>query len=412
MEENRKYLGTEKTNLMQFQFKIHTQDCNGKCIYWLLKKKKRKSICLQILKKQIPRLQAGLLGWESLEFCTLNTFPWGYQQTLNFGVSSLKTTKGPGISSSLTAMGKLINKLVWQDFHSYLLFGRSEWGLWVSRRRQGTGEGILQPWIKCSCSLSVHYWPHHQAISSQLLPQTHPKGYSDLSWYPLATKFPSSKLNRWRGFSYQMWAWLGASRKKRLSSEEPRKTHTAQGHCHQIAMESRCGPFQPNPAALSATCPDNRRQNSLQWWSSAARGPGSWWPTGNALHQLFLTLQAPSPPYQFTNHYGGKFHARAQHTSGFPPCLSLRSQQTEKSWFFFLSLPINTFEVIFNNLDAVTESFPGPSLFQSLCFAEGQKEACPRAVRITMRSFGSFLYKGLLPSGLLQHLLPEPLSSC
>lgn len=30
--------------------------------------------------------------------------------------------------------------------------------------------------------------------------------------------------------------------------------------------------------------------------------------------------------------------------------------------FFFLSLPINTFEVIFNNLDAVTESFPGPSL--------------------------------------------------
>lgn len=62
MEENRKYLGKEKTNLMQFQFKIHTQDCNGKCIYWLLKKKKRKSICLQILKKQIPRLQAGLLG--------------------------------------------------------------------------------------------------------------------------------------------------------------------------------------------------------------------------------------------------------------------------------------------------------------------------------------------------------------
>ena len=133
-----------------------------------------------------------------------------------------------------------------------------------------------------------------------LPPHTHPKGHSDLSWYRLATKFPSSKLNRWRGFSHQMWAWLGAGRKERLSSEEPRKTHTAQGHCHQIAMESRCGPFQPNPAELSATCPDNCRQNSLQWWSNAARGPGSWWPTGNALYQPFLTLQ-PTPPH--TNHY-------------------------------------------------------------------------------------------------------------
>lgn len=29
-----------------------------------------------------------------------------------------------------------------------------------------------------------------------LPPHTHPKGHSDLSWYRLATKFPSSRLNR------------------------------------------------------------------------------------------------------------------------------------------------------------------------------------------------------------------------
>lgn len=45
MEKNRKYLGKEKTNFVQFQFKIHTQDCNGKCIcYWLLKKKEEKHL--------------------------------------------------------------------------------------------------------------------------------------------------------------------------------------------------------------------------------------------------------------------------------------------------------------------------------------------------------------------------------
>lgn len=76
MEENRKYLGKEKTNFVQFQFKIHTQDCNGKYIcYWLFKKKKKKE------EKHLPRdtekadsqAPGSTSGMRiSLEFCTLD----------------------------------------------------------------------------------------------------------------------------------------------------------------------------------------------------------------------------------------------------------------------------------------------------------------------------------------------------
>ena len=94
--------------------------------------------CLPVsIKKQIPGLKAGLLGSESQEFCTLNKFLWGYQQTLNFRVSSLRTTAGSGMSSSLTALGKLINKLVQRCFHCVSLFS-------LGRRvgRKGTKTGI------------------------------------------------------------------------------------------------------------------------------------------------------------------------------------------------------------------------------------------------------------------------------
>ena len=92
---------------MKLWFQIHTQHCNVKYIsYWLLENKKERKKERERkeekrlpgdIEKQIPRLKAGLLGSESLEFCTLNMFPWGYQQALNFGVSSLKTTVGLGI---------------------------------------------------------------------------------------------------------------------------------------------------------------------------------------------------------------------------------------------------------------------------------------------------------------------------
>lgn len=85
------------------------------------------------IKKQISRLKTGLLGSESQEFCTLNKFLWGYQQTRNFRVATLRTTAGSGMSSSLTATLKLISKLVQQCFHGPLVWGEG---------RKGTKTGI------------------------------------------------------------------------------------------------------------------------------------------------------------------------------------------------------------------------------------------------------------------------------
>lgn len=89
-----------------------------------LKNRKLEEKCLPVsIKKQIPMLKAGLLGSESQEFCTLNKFLWGYQQTPNFRGSSPRTTASSGMSSSLTVMEKLINKLVGQCFPGHLVWG-------------------------------------------------------------------------------------------------------------------------------------------------------------------------------------------------------------------------------------------------------------------------------------------------
>lgn len=64
MEENRKYLGKEKLILCNFSLRYTPKIAMENIfVIKLFKKKKRKSICLETLKKlQIPRLQAALLG--------------------------------------------------------------------------------------------------------------------------------------------------------------------------------------------------------------------------------------------------------------------------------------------------------------------------------------------------------------
>ena len=126
---------------MKFLFWIHTQDCNVKYIFYWQKKKRKNYVCLGLL-KQFPRFKAGLLGSVSQEFCTLNEFPWGYQYTVNFGVSSLGTSVGSGVSGSLIAMKELI-KLLPPCSDGYPLFGRGSGD-------DGTRAGAQDLPIQCS----------------------------------------------------------------------------------------------------------------------------------------------------------------------------------------------------------------------------------------------------------------------
>ena len=120
-----------------------------------------------------------------------------------------------------------------------------------------------------------HIWVEVSSHKVSSLPETHQTWSVFISSTPVNGRAGTPMFSQWESLddtvSYKHWILPGVQggtdRKRFLRAAGLEGSpKTVQSHCLQIAVESRCGSFQPNPAELldGNLCDINRRFTRFQ----------------------------------------------------------------------------------------------------------------------------------------------------